>query len=137
MAKKINFSGISAAYVKGMQGAAAAYTAGVNGVTVSPGQLAAAQVTKWAANTAAAENKWANNVGAVSLPSWQTACTSKASRLGTGAQAAAPKLDKYYAANGNQIQALADSIRASRANGATGEDRVAAWMAGMKQIAGK
>lgn len=133
MAKKINFSGISAAYVKGMQGAAGAYTAGVNAVTTAPGQLAAAQAGKWLSNLQASEGKWVSKMQNQSLPGWQSACTAKANRLGTGAAAAAPKLDKYYAATGNQIQALADQIRASKAT-TTGADRVQQWMNGMAQI---
>lgn len=134
MAKTINFQNAVANYVKGMQGASAAYTAGVNAVTTSPGQAAAAQASKWMANLQASEGRWTAKMQNMSLQSWQNACTAKASRLGTGAAAAQPKLNAYYAQQGGQIQALANQIQASRAT-TTGEERSAAWMAGMKTIA--
>ena len=135
MGKKINFGAISAAYVKGMQGASAAYQGGVLGVTTSPGQLAANKADKWLANLTNSQPKWKNSMQNLPLSSWQNACTAKASRLGTGASAASGKVDRYYSQVGSQIQALKDQINNAKSDpNSTGEDRVKAWMDGMRQI---
>jgi hypothetical protein len=96
MSVKANATDAAQAWVAGMQSAGPKYTAGVNAVKVAPGQSAAAAAPLWASQVAAAQQKFASNVAKVSLTDWQTAAINKgASRLGTGATAAQPKMATF------------------------------------------
>ena len=80
----------------GMNGAAAKIKSGVQKVTIAPGIAAAAKESKMLTNTTAAitSGKWSHAVSAVSLPSWQSAMSTKGvANISTGvAQAAQTKV---------------------------------------------
>lgn len=63
---------IAAKWRDRLSGATTEITNGVNAVNTAPGQLAAAQVDVWLANTQAARDKWRTNVARVSLEDWRT-----------------------------------------------------------------
>lgn len=69
--------------------------AGVQAVTVSPGQLAAAQADVWLANLQASRQKWIDRVK-VPLDVWQSATIDKGiPRIQGGANAAIPKVQQF------------------------------------------
>ena len=79
-----------------LSGAQQAIIDGVNAVTQAPGAKAAAQADVWLAKLQASRDKWVRNVSAVSLGQWQQAMTTKGvQRIGTGAQAAIPKMTAF------------------------------------------
>jgi hypothetical protein len=85
-------------WAQNLANAAPSIKAGVAAVTVAPGQLAAAQVDVWIANTMAAKDKWAKRVGAVPLAEWQDKMTTLGiSRIADGAQKAKPKMAAFLA----------------------------------------
>jgi len=136
MAKKTNFSNISKAYVQGVTNNLQKYKDGITSVNTSPGQLAAQQSSKWLANLSASQGKWETSMNNLSLQSWQNATLAKSSRLATGAQAAAPKIDAYYSKNGAALQSIYDQVRAERGS-TTGKQRSSDFQDLMKQLAGK
>ena len=76
--------------------AGAAYEAGIRAVTTPPGQLAAANADKWAANVAAAKPRFASKSASVGLADWQNqAITKGAPRLVDGASTAQPKMASF------------------------------------------
>jgi hypothetical protein len=79
-----------------LSAAGAAIQAGVSAVKVAPGQLAARQKQVYVQNVQAAADKWAANVAKISTQDWQQAMINKAiPRIGTGAQAAQPKMAAF------------------------------------------
>ena len=73
--------------------------ASINKVTENPCALAAAQEDKMLAKITESitSGKWARSLRRVSLTDWKTAFITKGvSRIGTGAEAAKPKLIKFY-----------------------------------------
>lgn len=94
----------------GMASAGPAYTDGVNRVTVSPGQLAAANKAGYVAGVNSAQDLWAQRVN-IPIGDWKAAATTKgAQRLASGAAAAQPKYQaaagKLYAFYQSQISSL-------------------------------
>ncbi len=76
------------------------YASGVMRVTQAPGAAAAAASSKWQARVAdpSTKSKFERGSSAVSLQAWQQAASQKgASRLASGAQAAAPKFEQTMA----------------------------------------
>lgn len=113
MAVKANPTDAANAWVTGMQGAGAKYTAGVQAVKVSPGQLASAAASRWAANVAQAQAKFAQNTAKVTLSSWQEAAVNKgAPRLGTGATAAQPKFAAFMTSFLPKLSSIVSSLPA-------------------------
>lgn len=73
-------------------------TAGVNAVQTAPGQKAAAQKALWVQRVQNSADKWARNVSRVSLEDWKQAMLTKGvNRIGSGAQAAVPKMQQFMA----------------------------------------
>lgn len=69
--------------------------AGVQAVTVSPGASAARQADVWAQNTIAAKSTWQKNVN-IPLDQWKSDMLTKGKdRIGSGAQAAQPKMANF------------------------------------------
>lgn len=88
---------VAARWRERLSGARAKITAGVEGVQRAPGESAAAQVEKWAANTLAAKNKWAQNVKSVTLAEWRQAMIEKGiPRIAQGAQAAEDRMTQFF-----------------------------------------
>jgi hypothetical protein len=75
----------AADWATGMNNATDKITRGIARVTTSPGTLAAAKADKWLNNVTAAKAKFQNNVGKVTLQSWQSSATAAVSRVGQGA----------------------------------------------------
>ena len=110
--------------------------AGAQAVTVAPGVAAARQKAVWAANVAAAQNKWAANTSAVSLSSWQNDYVTKGlPRVGTGAQAAVPKMTSFFT---KLIPAINTAKASLPARGTYDQNkaRAAAWMDKMHALQG-
>jgi hypothetical protein len=100
---------------------------GVQGVTTAPGQAAARQKAVWAQNVAQAQDKWASRVASVSLPDWQQAMITKGvQRVGTGAQAAQPKMAQFMGQLLPHIQSGLGSLPA-RGNLDANINRMVAW----------
>lgn len=96
MAVKATPADAAQAWSAGFGAAGTKYANGINAVTVSPGQLAAAQKNAYLANIQASANIWASKVAAVPLQDWkQAATTTGVARLGTGATKGAPKMQAF------------------------------------------
>jgi hypothetical protein len=102
--------------------------AGVEAVKVSPGQAAARQKALYLQNVQAAGDKWAARVASVSTQEWQQAMVSKAiPRIGTGAQAAQPKMAQFLGQLFPHIDRGLASLPA-RGNLQQNKQRVLAWI---------
>lgn len=89
---------IAAKWRDRLSGATTEITNGVNGVQTAPGQLAAAQVDVWVANTTAARDKWKNNTARVSLEDWRSKMINVGiPRIATGAAANVGKVQAFMA----------------------------------------
>lgn len=96
MAKQLDPAQIAADWASRLAASGDKISRGVDAVTVAPGAAAARQKAVWQQNTAAAAEKFARNVGRVSLADWQGAMKSKGvARIGSGAQAAQPKMAAF------------------------------------------
>lgn len=117
--------------------ATAKITSGVEAVTVAPGQAAARQKAVWAQNVAAAQDKWAARTAAVSLPSWQSAMTTKGiPRIATGATAAQPKFASFM----GQLLPYVEAQRAqlpARGGLEQNINRATAWIRAMSKFSYK
>lgn len=85
-------------WASGMANASQSYIDGVNGVTVAPGEAAANAAERMLANLqeAVASGRYQKAARSVSLQDWQRAAATKgATRLGTGAQQAKPKMQAF------------------------------------------
>jgi transketolase len=81
-----------------LSGATTEITQGVNNVSVSPGQLAAAQADVWVANTTASRDKWKARTAAVTLEEWRNKMiTVGIPRVASGAQANVGKVQAFLA----------------------------------------
>ena len=82
------------AWAQGLAAAQQKITDGINSVTESPTAKAAQHLDKYVQNTAAAvaSGKMAAKLNAVSLQDWKSKFLAKVSRIGSGAQAAKPKM---------------------------------------------
>ena len=135
MAVRVNSQQWLQKWSNNLNGAGQYITNGVNAVTVAPGQAAAAQAGRWAANVAAAQQKWAANVSAVSLQSWQSSMIKKGiPRIQQGtAQAVAtkgPQIDKLLA----NVQTAVNAVQSLPKGGlAQGIARATAFMQAMSQ----
>jgi hypothetical protein len=97
----------------GFAAACTKYTQGIAAVTVAPGQLAAAQKNAYLANVQASVNIWAAKVAAVDLASWKnSASTTGAQRLGTGATKGQPKYQAFASAFIPQLTQIVASLPA-------------------------
>jgi len=102
--------------------------AGVEAVKVSPGQAAARQKALYLQNVQAAGDKWAARVASVSTQEWQQAMVSKAiPRIGTGAQAAQPKMAQFLSQLFPHIDRGLAALPA-RGNLQQNKQRVLAWI---------
>lgn len=100
---------------KAARNAAAAqqdYVAGVQRVQTAPGQRAAAKKAVYVQNVQASADKWATRVAAVDLGTWQARTVEKASRFGTGVQAAIPKTTAFWDKFGPHLDAVTAKVRA-------------------------
>jgi len=71
-------------------------TTGAQGVTKAPGLAAAAAADKWLQRVTASKQKFAQNVGAVSLQSWQNSYINIGiPRVAQGAQAKQGKMQAF------------------------------------------
>lgn len=112
MANLSNPQAIAQKQINAATAAATAYTAGVNAVTTAPGQLAAAQGTKWLNAVQNSLQRWQQKVSAVSLQSWQQLATSKgAPRLGPGVQAASAKINAFWSNFAPKLAAIQNNVR--------------------------
>lgn len=104
--------------------------AGVQAVQTAPGQRAAAQKQVWLAQLQANADKWARNVSAVTLGEWQQAMIDKGiARIGSGAQAAIPKMQNFLTAFLPHVEQGAAAVRQMPKGGmANAEARVLAMM---------
>jgi hypothetical protein len=97
----------------GFAGASTKYTQGIAAVTVAPGQLAAAQKNAYLANVQASANIWAAKVAAVDLASWKnSASTTGAQRLGSGATKGQPKYQAFANSFIPQLSSVVNSLPA-------------------------
>lgn len=88
---------VTAKWVRNIGAATQSITDGVNAVTVSPGSKAAAQKNLWLQRIQASADKWAQNVGAVSLTTWQQDMITKGiPRIASGAQANQDKVQAFF-----------------------------------------
>jgi hypothetical protein len=69
---------------------------GVDRVTEHPGRKAAAQKSAWVQNTQASADKWERRVQAGSLEDWKKATKEGASRIASGVQAKAGKVEQFW-----------------------------------------
>lgn len=114
MSKLDNPQGAADKWASAMQGASTAYTAGIQSVQTAPGQAAARASAKYLARVQANVAKFERNSAAVDLATWkQLAIDKGASRLGSGATAAKPKMAAftqsffaYLKAGQSQIDAM-------------------------------
>jgi hypothetical protein len=87
---------IAAKWRDRLSGSTVEITNGVNNVQVAPGQLAAAQVDVWLANTQASRDKWRSRVAAVTLEDWRSKMiTVGIPRVASGAQANVGKVQTF------------------------------------------
>lgn len=85
--------------VRNIKGSIEQIKAGINKVTENPCELAAAQSEKMLAKITEAitSGKWSASLRRVSLTDWKTAFLTKGvNRIGQGAEAAKPKLVRFY-----------------------------------------
>lgn len=120
-----------------------AYTDGINAVTQSPTMLAAAPDAeqRYLQNTAESVNsgRRAAALQAVTLQAWQQITTSKgAQRLSTGATAAGPKMQSFFAKWNPIFANVSQTVRAMPKGGmANALARVQTTIQMLKQAAGK
>jgi len=87
---------IAAKWRDRLSGATTEITNGVNAVQVAPGQLAAAQVDVWLANTQASRDKWRTRVAGVTLEEWRKKMIDVGiPRVASGAQANVGKVQAF------------------------------------------
>ena len=113
MSVKATAAQAAANWGTGFAGASTKYTQGIAAVTVAPGQLAAAQKNAYLANVQASANIWAAKVAAVDLASWKnSASTTGAQRLGSGATKGQPKYQAFANAFIPQLSSVVNSLPA-------------------------
>lgn len=95
MAVRGTAASITEKWAQRTSGATQQVIEGVNRVQQAPGQKAAQQVDVWLANIQAKRDKWKNNVGAVSLQSWQESTRQGAQRIASGVQAKKGKMESF------------------------------------------
>lgn len=96
MGKLDNPAGTTAKWVASMSGASQAYKDGIASVQTAPGQAAAQASAKYLAKVQANVAKFERNSAAVDLATWKQLATDKgAARLGSGATAAAGKVQQF------------------------------------------
>lgn len=109
-------------------------TEGVQAVTVAPGQAAARQKSVYLGNVQASADKWARNTAAVSLSDWQQAMINKgASRVGSGAQAAIPKMTTFLQKFLPHVESVKNSLP-PRGNYDQNKQRALAMMDGVHKF---
>lgn len=88
------------------------YVQGVNNVSEAPNAKAAAAASQYQMGTAnaVASGRYAAANNAVPLSAWKSAAVGKASRLATGAQAAAPKYQQAAARMQPVWQGIRDAV---------------------------
>lgn len=123
---------VAAKWAQNLGSATQHIQAGVDAVQTAPGQKAAAQKNLWLQQLQANADKWARNVSAVSLTDWQQAMRDKGiARIGTGAQAAIPKMTSFLGQFLPHVESVAQQVRAMPKGGlANAEARVLAQMRG-------
>jgi len=97
-----------------MQTAGTAYSDGIDAVTQSPMEAAANAKDAYAqgVNEAVASGRYERGLRRVSMSDWKKAAKEKgASRLASGANAAAPKMEKFFAVFGPKLMAITDQVR--------------------------
>lgn len=113
MGVKANAQDATAAWSSGMAGSGEKYKKGVMAVTVAPGQVAASRGEAYLAGVQASYNIWKRKVGNVTLQDWQQSAANKgAARLGSGAQAAAPKFQSFMSGFLPTLSSVVDSLPA-------------------------
>lgn len=115
MSVKANPNDAAQAWATGFGQAGQKYVAGIQAVKTSPTQLAAARSAFWASQVAAARPQFEQGLNKVSLSSWQqSATTTGAARLSTGATKGQPKVQAFMT---NFIPALANIVNGLPARG--------------------
>lgn len=113
MAVKKTAQQASQAWQTNFAAAGPAYTAGINAVTVSPGQLAAAQQSLYVSQVQANAPKWASKVAAVPISTWKTqATTVGVQNLATGATKGAAKQAAFMQTFLPQLSSIVDALPA-------------------------
>lgn len=98
-----------------MQTAGTAYSDGIDAVTQSPMEAAANAKDAYAqgVNEAVASGRYERGLRRVSMSDWKKAAKEKgASRLASGANAAAGKVEKFFAVFGPKLMAITEQVRA-------------------------
>lgn len=96
MAVKTSAADAAANWEQGFAGASQKYVAGINAVTVSPGQLASAQVNAYVQGVQNAAKIWQAKMAAMDLGAWKAAAAGVgAQRLATGATKGKAKMAAF------------------------------------------
>lgn len=127
---------VSAKWAKNLGQATEEIRAGVNAVQQAPGQKAAAAADLWLQRVQASRAKFARNVSRVTLDQWKTAMIDKGlNRVGTGANAAIPKMQSFMAEFLPHVDRIAQQVRAMpKGDLAASEARMVAQMRGNAQF---
>ena len=110
----IKYQGASARWKTAMASAGPSYSAGIDLVTTSPTELAAQNVQGWlqGVTEAAMSGRFEKGLRKVSLAQWKDAAKTKgAARLGSGAAAAQPKMDRFFASFGPKLEQITAATR--------------------------
>jgi hypothetical protein len=103
---------VAALWASRLQNAQAEIRTGVMAVTEAPGVRAVRNQAGYLAGVQNSVAKWARNTSAVTLNDWQTAMVEKGlPRVGPGAQAAQPKMARFFQAFLPYVEQGAQQVR--------------------------
>ena len=122
----VRYQKAAAKWKTSMASAGASYTDGVQSVTTSPTELAAQNEQGYlqGVTEAVASGRFAKGLRRVSLQQWKDAAVQKgASRLASGAAAAADKVSRFWTSFGPKLEQVTAQTNAMPSN--TFEERMA------------
>jgi hypothetical protein len=111
-------------------------TNGINGVTVSPGQLAAANSTAYLQGVQANVQKWQSKLQAMPLSTWQNAMKTKGiPRVQQAAATDQPKVQTAFGPLLDFVYNLRDQVNSSMPRGSLAQNiqRMTTFVQGMSQ----
>lgn len=109
--------------------------AGVKRVQTSPGQLAAAQATKWMQRLRESEAKWKERVGGVSLEQWRDPMLKVGvARVAQGAQEKEPKMVAFLGEFLPYVETVKQKVRSMPST--TPQQRIARMVANAESLRG-